>query len=316
MYENGENLHKYGEYRMKLVQFYEPGQESGVGIFQDDQVIDLSEIMPEVETVNDLLYVSGVARLSLSELVERAMNDYDGQMSGFTYESLDVTPDVGVPHLMVPIFSPEVWGFGVTYKRSAEFRDDDARQTIYDQVYQSDRPESFFKATASRCSGPNAPICVRGDSNFTATEPELAYVLGDEGQIVGYTLCNDVSAWDIEKANPLYLNQSKIYQGCCALGPALVTADEIDDPYDIDIHCRILRDDAVVFEGEANTSQLARSFDELNEYLYRDNLIPAGTVVSTGTGIIVPNDLGLREDDIVMIASPQIGVLSNPVQQL
>ena len=194
---------------MKLVQFYEPGQESGVGIFQDDQVIDLSEVMPEVETVNDLLYVSGTARLTLSELVERAMNDYDGQLTGFTYESLDVTPDVGVPHLMVPIFSPEVWGFGVTYKRSAEFRDDDAQQTIYDQVYQSDRPESFFKATASRCSGPNAPICVRGDSSFTATEPELAYVLGEEGEIVGYTLCNDVSAWDIEKANPLYLNSPR-----------------------------------------------------------------------------------------------------------
>lgn len=301
---------------MRLVQFYEPGQESGVGIVQDDHIIDLTEIMPEVETVNELMHVAGAARLSLAELVDRALDDYDGQLAGFTYESLDVAPDVGFPHLMVPLFSPEVWGFGVTYKRSAEFRDDDAQQTIYDQVYNSDRPESFFKATASRCSGPNAPICVRGDSKFTATEPELAYVLGDEGEIVGYTLCNDVSAWDIEKENPLYLNQSKIYQGCCALGPTLVTADEIDDPYDIDIRCRILRDDAVVFDGEANTSQLARSFDELNEYLYRDNLIPSGTVVSTGTGIIVPNDLGLREGDIVVISSPEIGVLSNPVQQL
>lgn len=301
---------------MRLVQFYEPGQESGVGIVQDDHIIDLTEIMPEVETVNELMHVAGAARLSLAELVDRALDDYDGQLAGFTYESLDVSPDVGFPHLMVPLFSPEVWGFGVTYKRSAEFRDDDAQQTIYDQVYNSDRPESFFKATASRCSGPNAPICVRGDSKFTATEPELAYVLGDEGEIVGYTLCNDVSAWDIEKENPLYLNQSKIYQGCCALGPTLVTADEIDDPYDIDIRCRILRDDAVVFDGEANTSQLARSFDELNEYLYRDNLIPSGTVVSTGTGIIVPSDLGLQEGDIVVIESPEIGVLSNPVQQL
>ena len=301
---------------MKLVQFYEPGQESGVGVVQDDYVIDLTEIMPEVETVNDLMHVSGVSNLSLAELVDRVLNNFDGQLTGFTYESLDVTPDVGIPHLIVPLFSPEVWGFGVTYKRSAEFRDDDAQQNIYDQVYNSDRPESFFKATASRCSGPNAPICVRSDSKFTATEPELAYVLGDEGEIVGYTLCNDVSAWDIEKENPLYLNQSKIYQGCCALGPTFVTADAIDDPYNIDIQCRILRDDEVIFEGHANTSQLARSFDELNEYLYRDNLIPSGTVVSTGTGIILPNDLGLKDGDLVVIASPEIGVLTNPVQQL
>ncbi len=301
---------------MKLVQFYEPGQESSLGILQDDQVIDLTEIMPEVDSVNELMHVAAAARLSLAELVDRALSGYDGQCTGFTYESLDESPDVDLPHLLVPVFPPEVWGFGVTYKRSAEFRDDDAQQTIYDQVYNSDRPESFFKATASRCAGPNAPICVRGDSKFTATEPELAYVLDDEARIVGYTLCNDVSAWDIEKENPLYLNQSKIYQGCCALGPTLVTADAIDDPYDIDIQCQILRDDTVIFEGSANTSQLARSFDELNEYLYRDNPIPPGTVVSTGTGIIVPNDLGLREGDTVVISSPEIGVLSNPVQQL
>jgi len=301
---------------MKLVQFYEPGQESSVGLVQDDQVIDLTEIMPEVETTGDLMQIARIARLTLAELVDRVINDHEGQFSGFSYDALNVTPDVGMPHLTVPIFAPEVWGFGVTYKRSAEFRDTDARQTIYDQVYQSDRPESFFKATASRCSGPHAPICVRGDSKFTATEPELAYILGDEGKIVGYTLCNDVSAWDIERENPLYLNQSKIYQGCCALGPAFVTADEINDPYNIDIHCQILRNDEILFEGLANTSQLARSFDELNDYLYRDNLIPEGTVVSTGTGIIVPNGLGLEQDDVVVISSPGIGVLSNPVQQL
>ena len=301
---------------MKLVQFYEPGQESGVGVVKEDHIIDLTEIMPEVETVNELMHIANVARLPMSELVDRVLQQFEGQLAGFTYESLDVMPDVGNPHLMVPLFSPEIWGFGVTYKRSAEFRDTDAQQTIYDQVYNSDRPESFFKATASRCSGPNAPICIRGDSKFTATEPELAYILGDEGEIVGYTLCNDVSAWDIEKENPLYLNQSKIYQGCCALGPILVTADSIPDPYNIDLHCQIIREDNVIFEGEANTSQLARSFDELNEYLYRDNLIPAGTVVSTGTGIIVPNNLGLKDGDTVVISSPQIGVLSNPVQQL
>lgn len=301
---------------MKLVQFYQPGQGTGVGIVQGDTVLDLSEHNPDVETVNDMIHLAATVHMSLSELAERLLNGADGEITEYAYDILDTDPDVGVPHLTVPLFAPEVWGFGVTYKRSAEFRDADAEQNIYDRVYNSPRPEAFFKATPSRCSGPHAPIGVRSDSVLTATEPELAYVLGAPGEIIGYTLCNDVSAWDLERENPLYLNQSKIYFGCCAFGPTMVTADSIEDPYNLDITCEIIRGETTIYEGHANTSQLARKFDELNEYLYRDNPIPPGTVVSTGTGIMVPNDLALMEGDIVNISSPEIGTLSNPVMQL
>ena len=112
---------------------------------------------------------------------------------------------------MIPLSPPEVWGFGVTYQRSAEVRDADVAATtdssasIYDRVYHAERPECFFKATAPRCVGPHRPIGIRSDSELTATEPELAYVLGTNRQIVGYTICNDVSAWDLERDNPLYL---------------------------------------------------------------------------------------------------------------
>ena len=180
-------------------------------------------------------------------------------------------------------------------------RDEDSVQDIYNRVYFSDRPEIFFKATASRCVGPNDYICIRRDSQLTATEPELAYILGAEREILGYTLCNDVSAWDIERDNPLYLSQSKIFYGCCAIGPMLVTTSVITDPYDLAMQCRIIRDEEVIYEGEVNTSQLNRKFEELTEYLCRDNPIPIGTVVSTGTGIVVPNDMPLMDRDIVEI---------------
>ena len=301
---------------MKLVQFYQPGQGTGVGVVQGDTILDLSENNPDIETVNDLIQIAGTVRMSISELVDRMMNDQDEAVSEYAYDILDTVPDIAVPHLTLPIFAPEVWGFGVTYKRSAQIRDEDAQNTIYDQVYTSPRPEAFFKATPSRCSGPNAPIGVRSDSTLTATEPELAYVLGEEGEIIGYTLCNDVSACDLEKENPLYLNQSKIYFGCCSFGPTLVTADSIDDPYNLDISCQIIRGETTIFEGQTNTSQLARTFEELNEYLYRDNPIPPGTLVSTGTGIMVPNELSLMDGDIVVISCPEIGTLSNPVMQL
>ena len=195
-------------------------------------------------------------------------------------------------------------------------RDDDSEQDIYSRVYYADRPEIFFKATPARCVGPNGFIGIRSDSSLTATEPELAYVLGSDGEIIGYTLCNDVSAWDIERDNPLYLPQSKVFYGCCALGPMFVTPSEVDDPYNLDMRCTVLREEEVIYEGGVNTSQINWKFEQLTEFLMRDNPIPFGTVVSTGTGIIVPNDLPLAAGDVVEIEVDGFGTLSNPVKQL
>ncbi len=300
---------------MKFVQYYDPGKGTGVGIVQGNTVIDLTENNPDVETVNDLLQVASAARMSIADLADRMLDGAE-ELTEYTYDLLDTEPDGGVMHLIMPIIAPEVWGFGVTYQRSASIRDVDSARTIYDQIYESDRPEAFFKATPSRCSGPNGPICIRSDSTLTATEAELGYVVGDDGEIIGYTLCNDVSAWDIERENPLYLNQSKTYFGCCAFGPTLITPDELTDPYDVEITCEIIRGGTSVYKESANTSQLAKRFEQLNDYLFRNNPIPTGTLVSTGTGIMIPNDLSMEEGDIIKISADEIGMLSNTVQQL
>jgi 2-dehydro-3-deoxy-D-arabinonate dehydratase len=213
--------------------------------------------------------------------------------------------------LTVPLTPPEVWGAGVTYKRSADFREEGSG--IYDRVYAADRPELFFKASASRCAGPGQPIGRRRDSRFTASEPELAVVVGARGAILGFTLANDVSAWDIERDNPLYLPQSKVYNGCFAFGPVIVTPDEVPDPYALELHCRVRRAGRDVFAGTASTRQLKRRFPELVDWLRRSNDVPAGTILSTGTGIIQPLEIGLEEGDVVTIACREIGELSNPV---
>src|SRR5258706_16412705 len=134
---------------------------------------------------------------------------------------------------LLPISPKEVWACGCTYEMSASFRDAEhgTREGFYAYVFKEPRPEIFFKGTARVCVGPGQGIGIRSDSKFTAPEPELAVLLGSKGVIVGYTLANDASAWDIERENPLYLPQSKIYTGACALGPAIVTADELRDPY-------------------------------------------------------------------------------------
>ncbi len=53
---------------------------------------------------------------------------------------------------------------------------------------------------------------------INAAEPELALVINRFGEIVGYTVCNDVSSRSIEGANPLYLPQAKLYLGSCPPG--------------------------------------------------------------------------------------------------
>jgi 2-dehydro-3-deoxy-D-arabinonate dehydratase len=199
----------------------------------------------------------------------------------------------------------------VTYRRSADFREEGTG--FYDRVYDADRPELFFKASAGRCAAPGEPIGRRSDSSFTASEPELAIVLGRRGTIRGFTLANDVSAWDIERDNPLYLPQSKIYRGCFSFGPVIVTPDEIADPYSLTLGCRILREGKEVFAGETSTARVKRRYTELVDWLLRSNEIATGTVLSTGTGIIQPLEVGLEEGDSVEISCPDIGVLVNPV---
>src|SRR5882724_3332314 len=159
---------------------------------------------------------------------------------------------------IIPLKPREVWACGCTYEMSAAFRDAEhgTREGFYAQVYRGERPEIFFKGTSRVCVGPGQTIGIRSDSHFTAPEPELALVLGSAGSILGYTLANDVSAWDIERENPLYLTQSKIYAACCALGPVIVTASEIPDPKNLDMTCRITRGDKVIFEGGVNTARL------------------------------------------------------------
>lgn len=211
----------------------------------------------------------------------------------------------------MPFTPAEVWGAGVTYRRSADFREEGSG--IYDRVYADSRPELFFKATPSRCVGPGEPIGRRRDSSFTATEPELAVVIASSGAILGYTLANDVSAWDIERENPLYLPQSKVYRACFAFGPVVVTPDEIGDAHALELRCRVTRAGREVFEGSASTAQLKRRIPELVEWLRRSNDVPDGTVLSTGTGIIQPMEAGLEEGDVVTIECGAIGALTNPV---
>ena len=137
-------------------------------------------------------------------------------------------------------------------------------------------------------------------------------MLGERGAIVGYTIGNDVSSREIEGANPLYLPQAKVYAGACALGPAVLVTDEVDPEFAVEL--RILdAAGAELFRGETSTARMKRGFRELADWLVRDNPVPAGTVLLTGTGLVPPDDFTLEPGHTVAIRVPGIGTLVNTV---
>jgi 2-dehydro-3-deoxy-D-arabinonate dehydratase len=221
--------------------------------------------------------------------------------------------------LLVPVVAPEVWAAGVTYERSRQARNYEATAgkmdatTFYDKVYEADRPELFMKSTAARTVGPGETLCLRSDSQWQIPEPELGLVLRSNGEILGYTVGNDMSCRDIEGENPLYLPQAKIWKRSCSIGPAILLAESVSDPYRLDIRCRIYRNDQLAVDGQASTGQLKRKLEELVAYLVRDNVVFDGTVLLTGTCIVPPNEFTLAAGDRIEIEISGIGTLVNPV---
>jgi 2-dehydro-3-deoxy-D-arabinonate dehydratase len=217
--------------------------------------------------------------------------------------------------LLAPIEAPETWAAGVTYERSRSARMHESQVVdVYELVYTAERPELFLKDAAGRRTvGPGGAIGARSDARWTVPEPELAVIVGSRGP-VGLTIGNDVSSRDIEGANPLYLPQAKIYDRACALGPAVLVPESFDANFRIE--CRILDGEGqVLFAEETSTESMCRSIDELIGYLRRDNPVPAGSVLLTGTGLVPPDDVTLTPGYTVEIRIPEIGLLRNPVAE-
>jgi 2-dehydro-3-deoxy-D-arabinonate dehydratase len=136
--------------------------------------------------------------------------------------------------------------------------------------------------------------------------------INTDRQIIGYTLGNDVSSRDIEGENPLYLPQAKVYDGSCALGPAILV---IDRPFDLNVEMTLAieRSGKPFFQGSVALSRIRRPFSELVEYLFRELDFPVGAFLFTGTGIVPSNDFTLLSGDLVRIAAAPIGELTNEV---
>lgn len=217
--------------------------------------------------------------------------------------------------LLAPVCYQEVWAAGVTYKRSKIAREEESvgAAQFYDKVYTADRPELFMKASAWRVVGPGGKIRIRKDGKWNVPEPELALVISPALKIVGYTIGNDVSSRDIEGENPLYLPQAKVYDGACAVGPMITLASAMPPLPQVQIKLEIDRGGKRAFEGTTDLGRMARTPENLVEWLGRETSFPHGAVLLTGTGIVPPDAFTLASGDDVRITIDGIGTLTNRV---
>ena len=248
--------------------------------------------------------------LSLDKLLQMPLEELRALVS---QSRPDAAPPDGT--IEAPIEGQEVWAAGVTYQRSREARAEESVDADpYDRVYTAARPELFFKATPDRVRGPGQKVTIRADSSWDVPEPELAVVCNSRGEVIGYTIGNDMSSRSIEGENPLYLPQAKVYDGSCSLGPAIALAWDFD-PADKTIGLEIRRAGSVLFESETSTAALRRSIPELVAYLYRHQQFKSGCILLTGTGIVPPREFTLGPGDEVIIRIEGIGVLRNEVER-
>lgn len=181
----------------------------------------------------------------------------------------------------------------------------------------------IFSKWASCIIGPNETIVLPEDSYQVDYEAELAVIIGRRGKnipehqaldyIFGYTIMNDVSARDVQFEDVQWV-RGKSYDTFAPLGPAIVTADEIGDPHDLDIKLelngRVLQD--------SNTSHLIFNIPYLISYLSKGFTFEPGDIIATGTphgvGVFRNPQIFLKSGDVCKIEIENIGILQNSVK--
>ena len=292
---------------IKTVRYRDPSTDQPqLGVIEDNRVYNLTKQVPswtEPFSVWSALKALGIP-------AEEAFARLKATAEVVEFDALEQR-DLLLP----PVAAKEVWAAGVTYERSREARNAETTlaESVYDKVYDAKRPEIFFKATEDRLVAPGREVGLRSDSNWMVPEPELALVISAKGDLVGWTLGNDLSSRDIEGDNPLYLPQAKVFSRSCSIGPVLLWNTGVERPEEWTLSLTISRPEEPGFSGEIPVRQLRRSPDELISYLLRDNPVPDGTVLLTGTGIVPPDEFTLHVGDVIDIRIDAIGTLRNVV---
>ena len=290
---------------MQLIRYQSTSGVVAVALASENQLI--ARPLRPVISLHELLHM----RLdSLRRSIEQAIRLTVYQKEKF---------DGAIQHLLAPLDgSTEVWGAGMTYKRSGKGKRQESSSStpdIYSHVYKAKRPELFFKANAHRVAGPESPVVMRADSSLNVPEAGFVAVVNCYGEIVGYTIGNYMNSQSLTEENLLYLSQAKVYTGCCALGPSITPAWEVSNPYKLKIVMTIERNEKKVWKGATSTRELRRKLDDLIAYLFREDDFPDGVLLSTGVALTPESSFILQAGDIIDITIENLGTLRNSVVQ-
>jgi len=295
---------------MKLVTYQTPQSPARVGALQGETIVDLSAAhaaagghAPFPTTLQTLLE-AGEAGLTLAREALAFAARHPGKFE---------TPATGAS-LLAPLPRPgKIICLGRNY--AAHAREGGAEVLDY--------PILFIKPATS-VIGPGATIVVPPSTTKPDYEAELAVVIGrvckdvDEAHalefVAGYSCANDVSARDLQKRTHQW-DQGKMLDTFCPLGPALVTADEIPDPGQLDIKS--------ILNGEvmqhSTTALMIFSVPFTISYISKIATLEPGDIILTGT----PDGVGqarnppvfLQNGDVITIEVEKVGTLTNSVRR-
>ena len=221
-------------------------------------------------------------------------------------------PDMAAVALRAPIpRPPKIICIGLNYR-------DHAAET---KLPIPEVPVVFSKYPTA-VTGPGQPIVLPGNSAKPDYEAELVVVIGKRGRhvraedwreyVFGYTMMNDVSARDFQMATSQWMI-GKTFDTFAPFGPAIVTADEVADPHNLEI--------SLTLNGQtmqnSNTSQMIFQVPRLIEFLSSVFTLEPGDIIATGTpagvGFARKPPVWLRSGDEVTVRVEGLGELTNPV---
>ncbi|MGV4988509.1 fumarylacetoacetate hydrolase family protein [Streptomyces sp. NRAIS4] len=297
---------------MRLVTYTVNEDPARLGAQIDDHVIDLAALAAHHGTAlpQDLpAFIRADA-----DVHETARHLLDGDPCDWPAEAVHAIDQVA---LNAPLRPGKIIGVGLNYVEHVE---ESSRSLDTDRELPS-RPVLFSKP-ATAVTGPGQPILHNGDlTQQLDWECELAVVIGRTAfrvseedaydHIFGYSIVNDISARDQRRSGQWFF--SKGQDSYAPFGPAVVTADDIADPMNLDLELRVNG----VTKQKSNTRHMlfpiARLIADISSgvTLEPGDVIATGSPSGVGAGMVPPEFL--VPGDTVEATVEHIGTLTNPV---
>jgi 2-keto-4-pentenoate hydratase/2-oxohepta-3-ene-1,7-dioic acid hydratase in catechol pathway len=181
----------------------------------------------------------------------------------------------------------------------------------------------YYRSGNRNIVGTDHDVCWPSFTQKFDYELELAAIIGRRGRdirakdarqyIAGYTVMNDFSARDIQRREmKVRLGPAKGKEWCTALGPYMLLAEKLPDPYNLTMTARVNGEEW----SRGSSVSMHWKFEQMIEFLTQDDWIEPGDVIGSGTvgtGCGLELDRWVKRGDLMELEIEEIGVLRNRV---